>query len=83
MLPLPIVYDEVAATAADEYADEAPTAGCHHWLQAYNLAQDKSIDLWNVKGRKRTIEAEKDRKNQLAKEAVLASRIEEFEYLLY
>ena len=43
-------------------------------IAGYNLAQDKIIYLWDVQRREQTIEAEKVRKKQLAKEAVLASR---------
>ena len=37
------------------------------------LAQDQIIYLWDVQRREQTIEAEKERKKQLAKEAALAS----------
>ena len=43
-------------------------------IAGYNLAQDKIIYLWDVQRREQTIEAEKVRKKQLAKEAALASR---------
>ena len=51
-----------------------------HWhfplsnIAGYNLAQDNIIYFGDFRRRKRTIEAEKDRKNQLAKEAALAFR---------
>ena len=43
-------------------------------IAGYNLVQDNIIYLWDVQRRKRTIEAENDRKKRLEKEAALASR---------
>ena len=42
-------------------------------IAGYNLAQDKIIYVWDVQKRERAIKAEKERKNQLAKEAALAT----------
>ena len=42
-------------------------------IASYNLARDEIMHLWDVQRRKRTIEAEKEKKRQLAKDAVLAS----------
>ena len=42
-------------------------------IAGYDLAQDKIIYLWDVQRRKRTIEAEKEKKRQQVKEAALAS----------
>ena len=62
---------------------------CRHFplsnIAGYDLAQDKFIYFWDVQRRKRTIEAKKKKKRQLAKDAVLASnarRSLKFEYLL-
>ena len=43
-------------------------------ITGYNLAQDNIIYLWDIQRREQRIEAVKERKKQLAKEAVLASR---------
>ena len=42
-------------------------------IAGYNLAQDKIIYLWDIQRREQTIEAEKERKKQLEKEAALTS----------
>ena len=52
-------------------------------IAGYYLAQDKIIYLWDVQRRKRTIDAEKEKKRQQVKEAVLAwNTHHSFEYLL-
>ena len=42
-------------------------------IAGLDLAQDKIIHLWDVQRRRRTIEAEKEKKRQQVKEAALAS----------